>query len=184
MEIFVVQTLNAHFNDNLLSVCQAYQAGEYAVYESVYFIEGTGYVQTVAEEIDLVLSSNPNNVHLQFDNFVASWGFEKYLHHNLSELSGGWRKYLGLALFTNLRTENKIYIDACRQLSDRLIGILLENLAATSIPYAFFFEYDSLLVTPSSVSYLYLESGSIVTRKPIRHQSMLEETNYEYAKNQ
>jgi len=130
-------------SDILIQKCENIEPLMYTVYHSFSFIDGTGYVEKVLEEIELVLQSNKGNCYINDpDEFIRRWQINKYLGHNLSQLSGGWKKYLSLALFTNLKSEGKIYFDAFRQLSDRLIDSFLKSVIDTKISAAFLFEYD------------------------------------------
>jgi hypothetical protein len=112
-------------------------------YQSYSFVEGTGYVEKVYQEIDFVLKSNQGKCTIEdVDLFIDKWGFADYQFYKISELSGGWKKFLGLALYTNIKQDHKIYFDAFRQLSDRLIHMLISNLEKTETKTAYFFEYD------------------------------------------
>jgi hypothetical protein len=165
----------------LISVCTAYRPGTYHQYQSFSFVDGTGYVEQVFQEIDFVLSSNRDNCFIgSVDEFMRVWELEDYACYKLSELSGGWRKFLGLALFTNVNCSGKIYFDAFRQLSDRLIALLLKNLMQSPTNQAYFFEYDVTLfpdhVPCEKVSIAQLENGiSLLTT---HKQPLLQETNY------
>lgn len=139
--------------DKLTSLCNLYNQADYHFYQSSSFIDGTGYMERVYQEIDFVIHSNLDRCHINdVDVFMRTWGFEDYAQYKLSELSGGWKKFLGLALFTNIQYPGKIYFDAFRQLSDRLIGLLLMNMKDTPTKYAYFFEYDTNLF-PQNVNY-------------------------------
>ncbi len=131
-------------SDVLIEKCKVVEPVNcYRVYNSFSFIDGTGYVEKAFEEIDLVLQSNKTNCYINETNeFISQWQLGRYSEYNLSELSGGWKKYLSLALFTNLKSDGKIYFDAFRQLSDRLINSFLKCLIDTNVPIVFLFEYD------------------------------------------
>jgi translation initiation factor RLI1 len=135
-------------HERLVEQCQAFLPGEYARYQSFDFVEGTGYMRTVADEIDFVLGGydRTGDGTVAFDDFVTRWDLERYLDRDIRHLSGGWKKLLGLGLFTARRSEGKVYVDACRQLSDRLIRLVVENVTAENTGRAFFFDYDAALL--------------------------------------
>src|SRR5690606_38134111 len=134
--------LTSH-NEELAKACSDLSPGAYKVYNSTSFVDGTGYMQNVFQEIDFVLQSNAGNCTIKdTEFFLNAWGLEKYVSYNIADLSGGWKKFLGLALFTNIQSEAKIYIDSFRQLSDRLIAMLIAGIKNTGVKKVFFFEYD------------------------------------------
>jgi hypothetical protein len=167
--------------DKLISICCAYRPDIYRSYQSCSFVEGTGYMEQVFQEIDFVLSSNRGNCFIEnLDEFIRVWELEYYEGHKISELSGGWKKFLGLALFTNINCPGKIYFDAFRQLSDHLIALLLKNLGQTATNHAWFFEYDVTLfpndVPCGKVAITQLENGVVPLSS--EKQTLLSETNY------
>ncbi len=128
-----------------------------SIYESYTFIDGTGYTKKVQDEIDFVFAGHEAkglNI-LPKEEFIKAWGFEYYLEFDINHLSGGWKKYLGIALFSNIKAETKIYFDSTRQLSDKLIGRFVKNLEQTQIKQVFFFEWDAMLLTNLDVKVLY-----------------------------
>ena len=134
--------------DGLVALCRRFLPADYEVYQSSEFVDGTGYMRTVEDEIDFVLGSHAaaGVATTDFAGFVADWDFEPYLNRDIRHLSGGWKKFLGLALFTAQCADGKVYFDACRQLSDRLIRRLVQNVNAQNTGSAFFFDYDALLL--------------------------------------
>jgi hypothetical protein len=173
-------------SDNLVEKCKKLAPySSYCEYQSFSFIDGTGYVETVYDEIELILQSNKDHCYIQdVDEFIRQWEINKYSDYKLSELSGGWKKYLSLALFTNLKSEGKIYFDSFRQLSDRLINLLLKNMLTTGVSAVFLFEYDvSLFPTNITKKNLFLKNlESDFTDKRIKDDKIglaVNETNYD-----
>ena len=165
--------------DTIKSWCKNQYPAMYHSYECLPFVDGTGYVERVYQEIDFVLSSNFGNTFIKnADHFIEYWKLEKYRDYKLSELSGGWKKYLGLALFTNIIFEGKIYFDAFRQLSDRLILILINNLKETPTEYSYFIEYDVNLfpknIEVKKTNFGILNEQDVLMDKP----DFINETNY------
>jgi len=117
---------------------------EFLVYTSHSFAACTGYAKTVHEEIELVLTGHKGrNISIwEIDNFVEIWELKDYLDYEIWKLSGGWRKYLGIALFTNQRSFGKIYFDAIRHLSSNRLRTFMSNLDQSGGECTVFFEYD------------------------------------------
>lgn len=143
--------------DSLISKCKTWANLDFEVYKSFSFVGGTGFTQYVFDEIDLVIQSqaSKHKNYLSFKDFVDKWKFEEYLGHKVEELSGGWKKFLSLALFTNLRSQAKVYFDASRQLSDRLVKLFVGNLDSFDHKVAFFFEYDVSILSQYGCTLLY-----------------------------
>lgn len=97
------------------------------VYRPYPFVEHSGFSETVREEIALVLANHENGELplRQFDAFVDDWGLAEHLDRRVLDLSGGWRKYLGLALFLNRRLPARLLLDATSHLSDSRVRTLL-----------------------------------------------------------
>jgi|GEM_PF-5420352 len=138
-------TVIQHGREMLIAAVKAFSGADPLIYRSPYFVEGTGYARTVFDEIELVTSSQSKLGLAQASptQLLDAWQLEKYRDYELSALSGGWRKYLGLALFSNQKSRCKIFFDSFRQLSDRLIGDLVNNLKKTGTEYVFFVEFDA-----------------------------------------
>jgi len=166
---------------SLVASCEQYRGINYGIYHSTNFINGTGFVRSVFEEIDLVMQSNVGSTYLNQKEFVESWDFTKYVNYHLSALSGGWRKFLGVALFTNLVSEGKIYFDVSRQLSDRLISLFVKNLRATGLKECFIFDYDTALYACEEFNSIYYTEGGLSNKKQLKHADggSLTETNYD-----
>jgi len=123
-----------------------------AVYRPLSFVEHSGFSETVREEIALVLANHaPDAVPLRpFDAFVEAWDLAPHLDRRVLDLSGGWRKYLGLALFMNRPAKARLLLDTTSHLSDARVRTLLQRAAEAG--EAVFCEYDPQLL-------LALESG-------------------------
>jgi hypothetical protein len=117
-----------------------------AVYRPLTFVEHSGFSETVREEIALVLANHaPTEPPLRsFDAFVQDWELAPHLDRRVLDLSGGWRKYLGLALFMNRPLEARLLLDTTSHLSDARIRTVLERAAEGGD--SVFCEYDSLLL--------------------------------------
>ncbi len=125
-----------------------------ALYRPLSFVEHSGFSETVREEIGLVLSNYAGDqppLRL-FDAFVQAWDLNAHLDRRVLDLSGGWRKFLGLALFMNRPLPARLLLDATSHLSDARIRTLLERAAEQSD--AVFCEYDPqlLLALPADAS--------------------------------
>lgn len=117
-----------------------------AVYRPLTFVEHTGFSETVREEIAMVLANHAaNEVPLrQFDAFVEAWDLTPHLDRRVLDLSGGWRKYLGLALFMNRPMKARLLLDTTSHLSDARVRTLLQRAAEGG--EAVFCEYDPQLL--------------------------------------
>jgi hypothetical protein len=117
-----------------------------AVYRPFSFVEHSGFSETVREEIALVLANHaPGEVPLRaFDAFVNDWDLAPHLDRRVLDLSGGWRKYLGLALFMNRPLKARLLLDTTSHLSDARVRTLLLRAAETGD--AVFCEYDPQLL--------------------------------------
>jgi energy-coupling factor transporter ATP-binding protein EcfA2 len=154
--------------------------GNYGVYNNFMFTEGTGYMKKVYEEIDFVLQSNAGQTYfLSIEEFSEQWGFNDFLSYDILSLSGGWKKFLGLALFTNIKHKNKIYFDSARQLSDRLINVFNKNLKNTYIENVIFFEYDVNLILDDSMLFLFFKENQLIKEIPSNISFKYLDTNYE-----
>lgn len=170
--------------EHIVKSSENYCGHNLAFYQTFNFIDGTGYMKTVREEIEFVLGSyRDTRIHKnEIIAFAEKWGLEKYLNFDLSSLSEGWKKFLGLALFTNNEDEGKIYFDSCRQLSNKLISTLEKNINQSNCKTIFFFEYDSNLLLQKDYSIIYFYGGQFLDFPPQLDNSKLfdeYETNYE-----
>ncbi len=112
------------------------------VYRPHTFVEHSGFSETVREEIRLVFdNSSPRQ---PFDAFVDAWGLRPHLDRRVLDLSGGWRKFLGLALFFNRPIPACLLFDATSHLSDARVRVLLDH--AAGVDEAVFAEYDPTLL--------------------------------------
>ncbi len=117
-----------------------------AVYRPLSFVEHSGFSETVREEIALVLANHPPEEHpvRSFAEFVSAWDLTPHLDRRVLDLSGGWRKYLGLALFMNRPLKARLLLDTTSHLSDARIRTLLHRAAEAGD--AVFCEYDPQLL--------------------------------------
>lgn len=117
-----------------------------AVYRPLPFVEHSGFSETVREEIGMVLANHPaDETPLRpFDAFVDAWDLSAHLDRRVLDLSGGWRKYLGLALFMNRPAKARLLLDTTSHLSDARVRTLLERAAESGD--AVFCEYDPQLL--------------------------------------
>lgn len=112
------------------------------VYRPHTFVEHSGFSETVREEIRLVFdNASPRQ---GFDTFVDAWELRPHLDRRVLDLSGGWRKLLGLALFLNRPIDACLLFDATSHLSDARVRVLLRHAAA--LQEAVFAEYDPTLL--------------------------------------
>jgi energy-coupling factor transporter ATP-binding protein EcfA2 len=90
------------------------------VYRPLPFVEHSGFSETVREEIALVLANaRPSEPPLRtFEAFVDAWELRAHLDRRVLDLSGGWRKYLGVALFLNRPLPARLMLDTTSHLSD------------------------------------------------------------------
>jgi energy-coupling factor transporter ATP-binding protein EcfA2 len=117
-----------------------------AVYRPLSFVEHSGFSETVTEEIAMVLANHPaGETPLRaFDAFVDAWHLAPHLDRRVLDLSGGWRKYLGLALFMNRRLNARVLFDTTSHLSDARVRTLL--LRAAEFGDTVLCEYDPQLL--------------------------------------
>jgi ABC-type proline/glycine betaine transport system ATPase subunit len=134
--------------DQLVEKCAQYFGREFAVYRPLPFVDHTGFTETVAEEIEFVIEAQKTTegAYLDVANFIKAWGLEPWANQRVVHLSGGWRKFLGVALFANCRTPAKCFLDVVSHLADERIKVLLRQLKAQSEDVVVFCEYDSHLV--------------------------------------
>ena len=134
--------------DRLVEKCTQFFGREFAVYRPLPFVDHTGFTETVAEEIQFVIEAQKTTegAYLDAAAFIETWGLERWASHRVVHLSGGWRKFLGVALFANCRTPAKCFLDVVSHLADERINVLLRQLKAQSEDVVVFCEYDSHLV--------------------------------------
>lgn len=114
----------------------------------VLFAEYSCLTQFVEEEIDLVVSNQQkqNDARLSLDQFVKFWGWQDKLGKKVYHLSGGWRKFLGLTLFLNRRSDNLMFVDFVSHFSDATITLALERMEQLQVAQVGFAEYDHALI--------------------------------------
>ena len=125
---------------------EAYVRQPVAVYRPLSFVEHSGFSETVREEIAMVLANHAADEPplRTFDAFVDGWGLTPHLDRRVLDLSGGWRKYLGLALFMNRPAKARLLLDTTSHLSDARVRTLLRRAAEGG--NAVFCEYDAQLL--------------------------------------
>ena len=126
----------------LRSRVETYLHQSVSVYRPLSFVEHSGFSETVREEISMVLANSP--AIRQFDDFVKGWGLEPHLDQRVLALSGGWRKYLGLALFMNRPLKSRLMLDTTSHLSDARVRTLLHRAAESGDTVLC--EYDAPLI--------------------------------------
>lgn len=128
----------------LINKCVLWSNNDFEIYKSFNYVGGTGFTKTVDDEIRFILECQKaaKGSILCYEEFIQAWDFKKYLNYDLDSLSGGWNKYLGIALFSNYNSQNKIYIDMGRHLSDQLLTVFFKNIDATLRGTQIFIEYD------------------------------------------
>jgi ATPase subunit of ABC transporter with duplicated ATPase domains len=131
---------------DLVARVESYLAKPVALYRPLSFVEHSGFSETVREEIALVLANHPPGEPpiRAFDDFVSAWDLSAHLGGRVLALSGGWRKYLGLALFMNRPLKTRLLLDTTSHLSDARIRTVLERAAESGD--AVFCEYDPQLL--------------------------------------
>lgn len=138
-----------HDSEQLVEKCSSWSRSELIVFKTFSFINCTCYMRTVQEEIEFVIDSQKSRgVYISsVTDFVNTWKLSQYLDTEVFKLSGGWRKYLGLALFTNRKSQGKLYMDSLRHLSDTLIYSFFENLNLYNDEIVIFAEYETGLLS-------------------------------------
>ena len=157
MDLYVVYTCDADLIDRDPDALAAKSAvavpGRYDCYQPSAFAKSSGLARTVRDELDFVLQARSwrrgemSPAQPSRDAMVSSvaqrWQLDPWLDHDVDHLSGGWEKLLGLALFTEMQSDIKLYADSTRQLSDRLIAVFLSNLKSLHVARAaVFWELD------------------------------------------
>jgi hypothetical protein len=140
-----VNAMDQH-SDTLIVKANRHFDTEFSVYRPLPFTDHTGFTETVEEEIDFVVGCQQAAGGARCDTtaFIRQWGFSELLGKRVVELSGGWRKFLGVALFTNRRTEAKFYIDVASHLADERLRLLFDRLNLGDEKCVVFCEYDSV----------------------------------------
>lgn len=167
---------------DLVNKCRAFSNIDFLIYKSFTFAGGTGRTKTVKEEIDFVIQSQQKqNINfMNKEEFINAWDLKNFLNRDVVHLSGGWRKFLGIALYTNQISIGKIYFDVSRHLSKRLFDIFLINLKLTTEKVAFFFEYDISIFAQEKIEFLYDHMDRLSKNKSCDQiLSDLKETNYD-----
>ena len=117
-------------SEKIVSRCENYFAREFAVYRPLPFVDHTGFTETVEEEIRFVIDAqmSADGAHLDAARFIETWQLAHLLKYRVVQLSGGWRKFVGLALFANRRAGAKCFLEVTSHLSDERVRMMLERL--------------------------------------------------------
>lgn len=174
-------TFQIHHDNNLISKCNSWSGVNLLVYKTFSFAQSTCFMRTVREELKFVIDcqiSRSENV-LNLSDFIDAWKYGKYLDTNVASLSGGWRKYLGLSLFSNRKSIGKLYLDGLRHLSDNLINNIFNNLDLGGDDIVIFAEYESEIIKRHDLEFLY-DLGDKLSLQKWQSQflSLDKETNY------
>jgi hypothetical protein len=155
--LFLNDSAQIHNSTGLVAKCSSWAMIDLLVYKTFSFAYSTCYMRTVREEIEFVIQCQKyreENV-LDMPDFVYAWQFTSYLNSDVTSLSAGWRKYLGLALFTNRKSQGKLYFDGLRHLSDTLISVFFQNLARCNDDLVILAEYETGLLASQHLVPLY-----------------------------
>lgn len=173
--------------DRLVERCNQHFKKDFAVYRPLPFVDHTGFTETVAEEIEFVIGAQEasDGACLNSHQFILRWNLAHLLQQRVVHLSGGWRKFLGVALFSNCKADAKCFIDVTSHLADERIRMLLQHLESQMIDRVVFCEYDSHLIfdmAPSRFSLLFEKGDQMVEldRFPERDKTALY-SNYEHS---
>jgi energy-coupling factor transporter ATP-binding protein EcfA2 len=134
-------------SEKIVERCEKYCGREFAVYRPLPFVDHTGFTETVEEEIRFVIDAQMSSegAHLDADTFIVKWELQPLLSHRVVQLSGGWRKFLGVSLFANRKAPAKCFLDVTSHLSDERVRMLLDRLKDRDELIAFC-EYDANLM--------------------------------------
>jgi len=163
--------------------CETFFGTQFEIYQPSEYVVGTSYTRRVSEEIAFVLLSQAKAgvSLLSQDQFTRIWRLIEWLDYDVAALSGGWRKYLGLSLFSNQKADARLFIDASRHLSDTLLLNLLRGLEESGGESVVFLEYDILpiLNVLPSLLLLHEHDDRLEIGNPIQMDcSQAGETNY------
>jgi hypothetical protein len=152
MSWYLLLTNNVDYIDTQTSrfveKCSRYFDLEFGVYRPLPFVDHTGLTETVQDEIDFVVGcqQSASGAHLNANDFVREWHLQGFRDYRVVHLSGGWRKFLGLSLFTNQKLPAKLYFDVASHLAEERLRLLLRQLENQGNDQVVIFcDYDSLL---------------------------------------
>lgn len=175
-----------HDHDDLVLKVNAFFGSSCIAYRPLPFVDHTGFTETVEEEIEFVVGCQ------QFENaafqgvgaFIQEWGFERFLKYKVVDLSGGWRKFLSIALFTNQLRTPRFYIDVASHLGDDRLTHLMRHLDQRPEEVAVFCEYDCLLLSGLHKDFgILYDSGTRIEALPSFPSRPVDslQANYEHA---
>lgn len=135
-------------SERIVERCNRYFGTEFAVYRPLPFVDHTGFTETVEEEIEFVIGAQQasGGAYLDAATFIARWDLSHLAGHRVVHLSGGWRKFLGVALFANRGAAAKCFLDVTSHLADERVRMLLEQLKEQTDEQVVFCEYDAQLI--------------------------------------
>jgi len=134
--------------DALVTRCGLHFGREFAVYRPLPFVDHTGFTETVEEEIEFVIEAQRSSegAYLSSGELIGRWNLSRLVGRRVAHLSGGWRKFLGIALFANRKAPAKCFLDVTSHLADERIRMLLKQLESQSNEAVVFCEYDARLI--------------------------------------
>ena len=175
-------------SEEIVARCERYFGCQFAVYRPLPFVDHTGFTETVEEEIRFVIDAQQSaeGAHLDADTFIRKWEFNHLLGYRVVQLSGGWRKFLGLSLFANRRAPAKCFLDVTSHLADERVRMLLNRLVDREDEIVAFCEYDAQLMfgmAPERFSLMMEAADSLteLTRFPSGSVTLFQ-SNYEQSR--
>ena len=174
-------------SEKIVDRCGRFFEREFAVYRPLPFVDHTGFTETVEEEIEFVIAAqhSAEGAYLDPKAFISQWNLAQLAAQRVVHLSGGWRKFLGVALFANRKATAKCFLDVTSHLADERIRMLLEQLKSQANELVVFCEYDSHLIfemAPTRFSLLLDRDDRIeaLDRFPRKEGTSLQ-SNYEHS---
>jgi hypothetical protein len=177
-------------SERIVERCEQHFEREFAVYRPLPFVDHTGFTETVAEEIRFVIEAQraAEGAHLDAVSFIERWELSHLLKHRVVQLSGGWRKFLGVSLFANRKAAAKCFLDVTSHLSDERLRMLLERLRDREGELVVFCEYDANLMfrmAPDRFSLVLDRDGGLTELKSFPQGSKTsDQSNYEHSRGQ
>ena len=134
--------------DRLVEKCGRHFETDFAVYRPLPFVDHTGFTETVEEEMEFVVEGqrSTEGAYLSAEELISQWNLSHLAGLRVAHLSGGWRKFLGIALFANRKTAAKCFLDVTSHLADERLSVLFAQLENQSNEVVVFCEYDSRLI--------------------------------------
>ncbi len=174
-------------SEKIVDECNRHFEREFAVYRPLPFVDHTGFTENVEEEIEFVIGAqhSTEGAYLEPQEFIRQWNLSHLAARRVVHLSGGWRKFLGVALFANRRASAKCFLDVTSHLADERVRMLLEQLRSQANELVVFCEYDSHLIfemAPDRFSLLleHEDRLEVLDRFPRKDGTLLQ-SNYEHS---